>query len=397
MIINLGPTKNLKHIVNCFQSGYRGVLLEGGSRSGKTWAVCQFLIERMLTQKNLVITAGRGTLKGAKDTIWDDMRAVINIMGVSSHFNLIDHKSWIICGTNKMRFIGLSEYKLEKYQGYKQDITWVNESLETPKDVVDTLNIRTNHFMILDYNPTRKKHWCYDLDKRKDFNLCKSTLLDNKFVSKGEKTEILAYEPTEENIAQGTADSYKWNVFGLGLRGVNEQTIYKEWTLFTEAPEEYDIKVYGLDLGYSNAPAAGLELIISGNSIYGTELFYEKGMSAKKIAEAFYDHGYTTSHYCVQDKDDRVMYDLRSHNTCPINAISADKGPGSVKWRNEKVQEMRNFVNTKSQNYINEKTDYSWKKDRYGEILNEPIKEDDHLMDAEGYAATKFLRHMKAA
>ena len=54
-----------------------------------------------------------------------------------------------------------------------------------------------------------------------------STQLMNPFLPKGQRDEILAYEPTTYNIKKGTADDYLLSGYGLGNRAATEGILFR--------------------------------------------------------------------------------------------------------------------------------------------------------------------------
>jgi transposase-like protein len=55
--------------------------------------------------------------------------------------------------------------------------------------------------------------------------------------------EIEAYEPTPENIKNGAASEYHWQVYGLGLAAKKESLIYPKWRIIDEYPPK-ELKNY---------------------------------------------------------------------------------------------------------------------------------------------------------
>ena len=62
----------------------RGIILEGGSRSGKTYSIIQFLTIYLLQNTGVTLTIGRETLTDIKDTILPDMFEIFQSLNVSN-------------------------------------------------------------------------------------------------------------------------------------------------------------------------------------------------------------------------------------------------------------------------------------------------------------------------
>ena len=69
-----------------------------------------------------------------------------------------------------------------------------------------------------------------------------------------------------------------------------------------------------------------------------------------------------------------------------INAVEAKKGAGSIvsgiKW----LHGYNIVIDIRCQEFINEIQQYHWREDKDGNVLEEPVKKNDHLMDALRYA-----------
>ena len=90
--MNIQVSKNFD-ILQTNYSDKRGVILEGGSRSGKTYAIIQFLTIYLLEHKGITITIGRETLTDIKDTILPDMFEIFQEFGVLSRPDYKRNKS----------------------------------------------------------------------------------------------------------------------------------------------------------------------------------------------------------------------------------------------------------------------------------------------------------------
>ena len=68
------------------------------------------------------------------------------------------------------------------------------------------------------------------------------------------------------------------------------------------------------------------------------------------------------------------------------NVIGVKKTPNSVKAGIDFVKRFTIHVHEDSYNLIREFKGYKWREDRQGNVLDEPVKINDHLMDALRYA-----------
>ena len=383
--MNIEVSKNFD-ILQSNYSDNRGIILEGGSRSGKTYAIIQFLTLYLLQNQGVTITIGRETLTDIKDTILPDMFEIFQTLGVLSRPDYKWNKSekHISFNGNLIRYIGVNDNP-NKTHGLKQNIFWLNEIMPIDKFTFDQLEQRTNDFWILDYNPSSTIHWAYDVaDKREDVLLFKSTVLDNPFVPSEVKKKILGYEPTERNQLLGTADEFLWKVYGQGERADAENKIFRNYDLFDVAPREYDYKFYGLDFGYANDPNGMVETIISGNNIYITEILYEKGLLNGDIAEIIKPIVQGELVFC-DSAEPKSIADLRLNYD--IMSVPAKKGAGTIIEGIKRIKSFKIHLNKKSLNLQSEFQNYSY-IEKAGKLV--PQDKWNHLIDALRYSLAHY-------
>lgn len=383
--MNIQVSKNFDILqTNC--SDKRGVILEGGSRSGKTYAIIQFLTLYLLQNQGVTITIGRETLTDIKDTILPDMFEIFQTLGVLSRPDYKWNKSekHISFNGNLIRYIGVNDNP-NKTHGLKQNIFWLNEIMPIDKFTFDQLEQRTTDFWILDYNPSSTIHWAYNVaDKRDDVLLFKSTVLDNPFVPEEVKKKILGYEPTERNKILGTADEFLWKVYGQGERADAENKIFTNYDLFDVTPREYDYKFYGLDFGYANDPNGMVETIISGNNIYITEILYEKGLLNGDIAEIIKPIVQGDLVFC-DSAEPKSIQDLRLNYD--IMSVPAKKGAGTIIEGIKRIKSFKIHLNKKSLNLQSEFQNYSF-IEKAGKLV--PQDKFNHLIDALRYSLAHY-------
>lgn len=375
---------NFEFIYNNYKTS-RGLLLEGGSRSGKTWSIIQFIIVYCLTNQNKSITVCRDTLANLKATLLPDfIQILISLNKYNSNSHNKSENIYTLNG-NIIRFIGLND-DIMRAHGIRQDVFWINETISTRKDTFDQLEQRTTDFWICDYNPNAAKHWLYNLELRDDVEVFKTTVLDNPFAPVEVRKKILGYEPTPENKQLGTADSYMWSVYGLGMRAAGEQVIFPDYAVIDKLPTDYDKRIFGLDFGYSHDPAAIVEILFSGNNIYVQEHLYDIGKSNEDLANILKPLVGSCTVIC-DSAEPKSIAEIRKHG---INARPCVKGQDSVKFGLKSLKTKRINITKNSLNLDDELTGYMWKKDRDGNITDIP-EGADHLIDALRYGFTYVI------
>jgi len=279
---------NLLGLHKAFTGGKSGMLMEGSSRSGKTYSSIDFLVW-LSTQMPSGTTTNiiKETFASFKTTLYRDFNKRLPQFGISSPFaekhNVNSFKLW----DNQINLLSADNESV--YSGVGSDIFWVNESLDISQQVHDQSEQRCQRFWWHDYNPKVTEHWVYDrLANRSDVQFLKTTFLDNPHISAMEKRKILSYEPNAFNIKEGTADDYMWNVYGLGLRSAPEGLIFQHVEWIDKMPPLNQL-YYAMDFG-SVDPTV---LVVGGKkdkNAYYQKIFSEPTDNPDRIIELLVQH-----------------------------------------------------------------------------------------------------------
>lgn len=360
----------------------QGFVLEGGSGSGKTYDIINFLLIYCQTNynKNKDILIFRETFADLRKTVLKDFEKILRA------YNLFEddsfHRSAPVCYSfmgNKIYFTGLDSVGSH---GERHDVIWGNEGMELNHEAWKQLNQRCNEVFITDYNPSYTNHWIYDsLITRPDTKFFRSTLLQNYFLPEGQRKEILSYEPTAENIKNGTADDYMWKVYGLGLRSAPKGAIFPHVNWIDKMPEGNYF--YGLDYGFTNDPTALTKICLQGNDLFVELLIYEPIDSANVLADAIRNCGITTEMITADTSDKyndvEMCKDLRNLG---INIKKTSKAKGLLHriglLKKHKINIVYNL------NAKREQENYKWREVN-GINVNEPIDKFNHFWDSLGY------------
>jgi len=375
--------KNLRHLVRCQQNEQvRGAVLEGSSRSGKTFSSIDFLVYLCSRiEKNAQIFIIKETYNSFKTTLYDDFNKQLPKYGIPSPFaDVKECPSFWLMG-NKVTLIGAD--KLSTTHGAGSDYLWFNEPLEIQKAIFDQYEQRCRKFWWMDLNPSVSLHWIYDMEKRPEVKFCHSTVMDNPYVPRWQKKKILGYDPSNPvNVANGTADDYMWSVYGLGLRASPTGLIYPNVTWIDQFPDDLDQVVYGLDFGYTHNPSALVKVGKNGMNLYLQLLLYEPVDNANKLGEmvrVFADK----KKIWADSADPLMISDLRRRGLLVLPCV---KKEGSVNWGISRMKEYKIHI-VNDVNFKKEQENYKW-AELHGIQLNEPVKAFDHAWDAARYATT---------
>ncbi len=377
----------------------------GGSSSGKSYFLAQRTVMDNMNGYNYLICRNVGNT--IKKSVFNEVWKAICGMQLAMFYsrNLTDLV--ITCRRNNKQilFSGLDdEEKLKSItpiDGVLERI-WVEEATEIKRSAYMQLKKRLrgrtdkHKGIILSFNPILKSHWiyeeffigCWDESKtvyKSDRKLIlKTTYKDNLFL-----TEDDIYELEHET------DEYYYNVYTLGNWGILGNVIYKNWSTadLSSMIASFDNIHNGLDFGFTN-PNALVRVHVSekAKTIYVFDTLCKRGQTYESLASDLRQKIGSELLTC-DNEDSRGVFMLRQGG---INAIEATKGAGSVvsgiKW----LSGYKIVIDIRCQEFINEIQQYHWREDKDGNVIEEPVKKNDHLMDALRYAVESLMLQARA-
>lgn len=348
----------------------RWVNLQGGTRSGKTRAIIDYIIKLCKDCKNhnLEIDIVRSTYSALRATAWKDFEDVLKEYGI---YNEADHHKtehiYRLFGNN-INYYGADDP--QKVHGRKRTILWLNEAHQFEEETIMQLTPRTKKRIIADYNPAiGDLHWIDKyIEKYPPFI---TTYRDNPFLTPEQV----------EDIEDKKDQPYWWAVYGTGQRAKREGVIFDyEIGDFDDSLPFY----YGLDFGYVNDPDACVKVAIDEKRriLYCQEVFYEYGQKIDELALTI--QGIPKAQMVADSAEARLIDHLRSRANRQIMPVK--KGAGSV-LNGIRIMENYKIIITKgSTNLKTELNNYSW-SDKGKEA---PIDDWNHLIDAVRYVVTTY-------
>ena len=350
------------------------IVCVGGARSSKSYSVAQLLIKRMLEEKNknfLILRKTRPSLKLSAYKLFMDLikdygifkRDDLNMSDLIYHYK-----------TNYIVFTSIDDP--EKIKSTDWNYIWLEEANEFTYDDFTILKLRlstktdTMNQIILTKNPVDEMGWIHQrLEKEPEVTIIESTHKDNPFLSK-------EYRKMLNDLKNIDQTFYK--IYTLGQYAQLTNQIYTNWDIisFLGAFEE---TIYAVDFGFNN-PTALLEINIKDGEYYERELLYETHLTnqdligkLKTLIRPDYTIYADSAEPARIEEISRAGFDIRPANK-------------SVKDGIDFVKSQRIHINKNSSNLIAEKRGYKYKEDRNGNVLEDPVKFRDHLMDCERYA-----------
>lgn len=373
------------------KQGKKLFALEGSSGAAKTWGAIDFVIDycRIHNFEEKRITIGRETYRDCLDTVaYDFIKRLKQLDWYNKNLHSLSHPQKYVLFGNLIEFTGWSN---NGQPSKRQDLLWFNEILESGEEEFKQYNQRTNDVVIFDWNPKLTEHWVYNkLLDRPDCYYLHCTLLQNPFLPEGQRQEILAYEPTAENIKNGTADDYMWKVYGLGLRTNPEGLIFKHVNWLDNWPENMPYR-YGMDFGFVADPTAIVKFHETEQDIYLEYVLYEpidNPFSLNDWADSP-ENNFNKYYPITADSSDR--YISEKNGTVQMVSDLEDLGWNIEKVRKDKSimywlgQMKRKRINVvRSTNAKREFENYKHREIN-GIVVNEPVDKWNHGIDAARY------------
>lgn len=347
----------------------RFVINEGGSRSSKTYSLCQLVIIYCLQNNNKVVSIIRKTFPALRATVLRDFIEILkelNIYSVEDH-NKSEH-IYTFPNGSIVEFFSVDDE--QKIRGRKRDIAWCNEANELYFDDFTQLNMRTESKLIFDYNPSESSSWLYELPQDESI-MIKSTYKDNPFLPQSIRSQIEDLKRTDEALYQ---------IYALGEKAISKSNIYSNWSFIPHRPARFVNYVYGLDFGY-NHPTALMRVYWCDNDIYIEPVIYESYLTTPMLIDRMQSFNIEKTVTIVADyarpeiiaELNNAGYDVQNANKVVKKGIDNIKTFGVLCQDDKAIKK--------------EYENYKWKK--IGDMItDEPVKMWDDAMDAIRYATT---------
>ncbi len=367
-------TTNVFH--KAFKSSTRITCLQGGTRSSKTYSLCQLFIVKALRETGKVFTICRKTLPALKGTAYRDVLELLKELGLySEEYHNKSELSYSLNG-NLIEFISVDQP--QKIRGRKRNYLWLNEANEFTYEDYQQLILRTTEKVYLDYNPSDPYSWIYEkVITRDDCTFFKSTYKANPFLDKDTIAEIERLKDLDPDY---------WQVYGLGEIGSIQTMIFRKFELVDEVQGR--LVGYGLDFGFTNSPSALVAVYQSDDNLYIKEMLYEKRLTNTDLANKLKEFRIDRQSEIVADSAEPKS--IEEVYRSGFNIKPARKGAG-IHLGIDIMRRYKLHITKDSLNAIKEFRSYKWATDKNGDVLNTPVKVNDHLIDATRYLCLNKL------
>jgi len=426
--MNFKITKIFADNQKALDDGFRYIVNSGGSRSSKTYSIVQLFVVLLLTRHQYKISCFRNLRIDCIDTVGEDFKDIImgSIELQSKFIHNVKGAYWR-CKANGSTIYFQGTEKIHKSLGQKNDIIFLNEISSFSQDVFNQLDQRTRDAIYIDYNPS-KEFWIEKYRVNPAAIFLHSTYKNNPFLTEGIIAKLEGYNPFEvgctyvenrklmyngelvsdvnqppphiENLKNGTADRYLYEVYCLGLGSEKPNRIFKDWETCTEEDFcglEYT-SYYGLDFGIS-AETAVVEVKYDGDrTFYVRQRLYKPsskmGMPLAEYLLTQMSPPITGSDLIVCDSAKLAMVNELKYGG--LKATPALKGPGSVAKNISNVQSINIVFTDTSLDLEEEYFTYSYKLDRYGLTTDEIDKSTkNHAINSLEYIISYLFSYLR--
>lgn len=379
MELQINTSKTYRDI----DSSRRICILQGGTRSGKSYSALQWILVKALSESNIVISIVRKSFPSMRVSIMRDWQTILKELGIWSdeQWSATEH-IYTFDNGSMVEFMSIDSS--EKRKGSARDYLFVDECNELSREDWFQLFIRTRKKSIIAYNPSfGTNHYIFnEIQTHPESDLFISTFKDNPYLEQQLVEEI-------ERLKEINPEYYK--IYGLGLPGNNVGTIFSI-NLVEEVPENAEFVAFGLDYGFTVDPTALVAIWKRDKDIFIDELVYQKGMVTSDIANRLRELEVGREEIWADSAEPRLNEELYrlGFNVKPVR-----KGKDSIRLGIDLMMQYRLIVTKRSSNIVKEFGEYVWMVDKNGNFENIPVDYSNHAIDAIRYVCMERLNAKK--
>lgn len=389
-----------------FKGRYRVVKGSRASKKSKTAAL--FYIKKLMEYPEANLLVIRKTYRTLKDSCFTELKWAIKRLGVERWWDVKESPLEITYRPTgqKIYFRGLDDPL--KVTSITVDVgylcwMWIEEAYEIMLEAdFDTLDesirgeVPDGLFkqITLTFNPWNERHWIkkrfFDCEPDPDILAITTNYMCNEWL---DKADLKVFETMKKNNPR------RFAVAGLGGWGIVDGLVYENWKeeefSLREIQNKYDLKSgFGLDFGYTNDPSAAFIgfVDVDNRKIYVWDEMYQKGLSNRKIFDNLSQMGYSKDRFTGDSAEPKSIDELKGYG---MRITGATKGKDSIINGIQWIQDCEIIIHPRCVNFLTEISNYTWDKDKFGNKLNRPIDDFNHLMDAMRYGLEQYIRKNK--
>lgn len=362
----------------------------GGARSSKSHSIAQLFIERLVNCPGHKMLVTRKTFPALRLTAY---QLVVDLLQEYGIYDRLEHDKVghvLLNPENGARIVFLSCDDPNKIKSTEWNAIWMEEASEF--DWADFVVFQTRlsarahgdyrNQIFLSLNPDDETGWpnqrlLLDPNHAADTEYIHSSYADNPFL-----------EPEYVALIEGleSQDPVSWQVFGLGVWGKLQHIIYQPYVVLPEFPASFDEVLYGVDFGF-NVQSALIEIgIKDGIQVYLRQLIYKTHLTNSELIDMAKGLIPQARRRCPFYGDAAEPDRIQEFYNAGFTGIKpADKSDGSVKMGIDFCKRLTFHTLASNVDLNKERAAYKWRVDKNGNVMDEPVKFADHLMDAKRY------------
>lgn len=351
----------------------------GGARSSKSYSILQLMVRHFITEEHKEILIARKTLPSLRLTAYkvfvdllqdygfyarcthNKSNLTIKYKSNTVYFLSIDDPDKI--KSTEFNYVFLEEANEFRYLDFMT--LWMRMSAPTPEHQPNRMYLALNPSEEFSWINQKLIHW-------DNVKVIRSTYLDNPFLSP-------VYKKTLEDLKDTDPELYQ--IYALGEYATLSNIIFKNYTIDRTFPTtKFHDEYYGLDFGYNN-PAALVHVGNYDKELYISELLHETHLTNPQLIERLKEMKIKKKTPIYADSaEPKSIEDIHKagYNIHPASKQVMD----GIKT----VKHQKLHINHESANLIKEIRTYKWRQDKDDNNLDEPVKFNDHCMDAMRYA-----------
>ena len=399
----------------------RELLIEGSAGSGKTIFACIKVIKYGLENPNASIYVYRKTLPSLKRTSWKEIRTILDKYGIPYEENKSEGKI-ILTQTGSTLYFGALD-ESSKVRSINADMIYIEQAEELgDTEFYTELMLRLGRGeaskreggysqMLIVVQPESEEHWIYKRyheyhDATTEFENEKrdAIALNPKNPQYRTYDEILADIQARRKTAHfhysenlklpkfqrdyydnlKNEDYELWLRYSAGQWGKLTDVIYPNYDTVV-VRDNFDFYTFGADFGFNN-PSCFLLGAFYDNECYVLDEVYKAKLLNREFIEdcksMLFKHKLLPKHlntgYGDAAEPDRIEEFVQ-------NEFPMEKGIKDVRAKITTTKQTKLHIHPRCVNTIREIKGYKYRKNKDGLTLDEPVKVNDHAMDALAY------------
>ncbi len=240
------------------------------------------------------------------------------------------------------------------------------------------------------FNPWSERHWLKKVffdakTKEKDTFAETTTFRVNEWLDDVDGARYMDLYRTNPRRARIVCDG-EW--------GVAEGLVFENFKVMDFDPlkkiKQIQETTNGMDYGFTNDPTTLASSIVdlTNKEIWIYDEHYEKGMTTQDIYDMLAEKELLKASITGDSAEPRLIKELVSKGVRRLHG--SVKGKGSIMHGINFLQGFKIYIHPSCIHTIEEFNTYTFKQDKEGKWLNEPIDENNHIIDALRYSMERY-------